>query len=721
MQATTDQLNRRPARLLGGAAVGILLMALMACSGSRPGADLPAAESFSTPMPPSTRRADNRLTPAAPDPRPTQATSTTPDMPGPFTAQPQLAFASDRSGAGDIFIARAGGELINLTRHPDGDWDPAWSPACADPTRTCRIAFTSQRSGDSEIWSVDVQGRNLRNITQHPAWDYWPAWSPDGQALVFVSERDGDPELFMQAIDAPKAIQLTFNEQFDRLPAWSPDGSRIAFAAVRDGVEEIHIINAACDGPAETCNRHERAVTGWPLKGTAPAWSPDGRRIAFVGWDQEDRPGLYIVGPEPENLEMVWEAEAWIGSLSWAADPRPGDGDGWLFFTSWQDGNHEIYAMPAAGGTPTRLTHDPAWDDFPALRPGLAFVPELATVSQPEPGPTRSESTSSVAHQGVFGYGVNMADLGKAYLVRDLGFNWVKSYVNWETVEPEPGVYRWVDPDNIVAAFEGYDVHILMRVHGSPAWARPADSFLSHPPDNPGDFARFMEALAARYQGQVAAYEIWNEPNLNYEWGYLEPDPAGYTALLQAAYRAVKAVDPAAIVISGGLATTGEGSATAMGDLDFLRGMYQAGAKGYFDALGSHPYAFGHDPDYVDDWGLSLSRVVQQRQVMLDNDDAGMPVWITEAGWVLHTSWNLVEHEAIAVDQAQQADYLARAYQKVQADWPWVEAMFLFNLDFSGVPWYPAAEPMRWYAILNPDRTPRPAYTNIKWQMANGE
>jgi hypothetical protein len=215
----------------------------------------------------------------------------------------------------------------------------------------------------------------------------------------------------------------------------------------------------------------------------------------------------------------------------------------------------------------------------------------------------------------------------------------------------------------------------------------------------------------------VAAYEIWNEPNLNYEWGYQQPDPAGYTALLKAAYQAVKAVDPEALVVSGGLATTGDGSATAMGDLAFLQGMYDAGARGAFDALGSHPYAFGHAPDYQDAWGLSLSRVVQQREVMLANGDAETPIWITEAGWIVRSNWNLGEHEVSAVDEAQQADYLVRAYQKTRAEWPWVRALFLFNLDFSSVPWYPAAEPMRWYAILNPDRTPRPAYTNIKWQM----
>ncbi|UCC86365.1 MAG: PD40 domain-containing protein [Anaerolineales bacterium] len=635
----------------------------------------------------------------------------------PSSSASQMAFASDRAGAGDIFVVTPGRELINLTQHPAGDWDPAWSPACAEPTGNCRIAFTSHRSGDSEIWTMGADGRNLQNITQHPAWDYWPAWSPDGRALAFISERDGDPELFIswlegQAINRQAAIQLTFNSEADRLPAWSPDGSRIAFASVRNGSEGIHVINVGCAGSSEGCAGQEYPVISWPVKGTAPAWSPDGRRIAFVGWDQEDRPGIYIVGPEPETIQVLWEGTAWIGSLTWAPDPQSAGGDGWLLFTSWQDGNHEIYALPLAGGAPLRLTQNPAWDDFPAIRPGVAFAPVAGQLSQPAPLPT------GVAEEG-FRYGVNMADLGKAYLVRDLGLGWAKSYVNWETVEPEPGQYRWVDPDNILSAFEGYGVHILMRVHGTPAWARPPGTFLSHPPDETAGFAHFMGALAARYKGRVAAYEIWNEPNLNYEWGYLEPDPAEYTALLKAAYQAVKAVDSDALVISGGLATTGDGSSTAMGDLAFLQGMYDAGAGGYFDALGSHPYAFGHDPDYQDPWGLSLSRVEQQREVMIANGDAQTPVWITEAGWVLHTSWNLVEHEAVAVDEAQQATYMVRAYQKIRAEWPWVQALFLFNLDFSSAPWYPAAEPMRWYSILNPDRTPRPAYTDIKWQMTN--
>jgi WD40 repeat protein len=693
-----------------GIMVAVLASGLAACHSASPETALPVLTFRPTPG-----ATEDEMKPTLSSTDSPQTGDAAIDLMALLAMQRQVAFASDRTGAGDIYVATLGGELTNLTHHPAADWDPAWSPACGQSGGECRIAFTSHRSGDSEIWTMNSEGRDLRNITQDPAWDYWPAWSPDGEWLAFVSERDGDPELFIAPSDGTQgqeAIQLTFNDDSDRLPAWSPDGSRIAFAAVRNGVEEIHVINAYCTNQAQGCGSHERPVTAWPLKGTSPAWSPDGRRIAFIGWNEDDSPGIYVVGPEPESIQKLWEGNAWIGSLSWTPDTTAGEKEGWLFFTSWQDGNHEIYALPASGGTPIRLTYNRAWDDFPSARPGLGVAPQPIELQESSSASTSPQNTN-------FGYGVNIADLGNAYLVRDMGFTWAKSYVNWETVEPEPGQYRWIDPDNIVSALDGYDVHILMRVHGTPAWARPEGTFLSHPPNDADDFARFMRALAARYKGRVGAYEIWNEPNLNYEWGYLEPDPAGYTTLLKAAYQAVKEVDPEALVISGGLATTGEGSPTAMGDLTFLQGMYTAGAQGYFDALGSHPYAFGHDPDYQDPWGLSLSRVVQQRDVMLTNGDTKTPVWITETGWVLNTNWNLVEHEAIAVDEAQQADYLVRAYQKIPQEWPWVGATFLFNLDFSGVPWYPAAEPMRWYAILNPDRTPRPAYTNVKSQMMN--
>jgi polysaccharide biosynthesis protein PslG len=607
---------------------------------------------------------------------------------------PVYAFASARSGNGDIFILDREGQLQNLTPNPQADWDPSWSPDGA------RLAFTSHRSGNSDIWLLDLaegEGAEPRNLTEHLDWDYGATWSNTGQSIAFVSERDGDPEIFVQNLETDTALQLTFNEEMDRLPAWSPDGKLIAFAAIRGGMEQIHLVRP--DGT------DEQVATPPPLQGTAPAWSPDSQRLAFVGWDSENRAGIYLIGPNIEDIEKIYEVQGWLGSLNWSADGQ------WLTFTTWENGNHEIYALPITGGIPIRLTFDQAWDDFLAVNPKTSFTPAS------EGGIAQAAPANKLPPRVDFAAGVNIADLSLAYLISDLGFDWGKGYLNWATVEPEPGQFRWVDPDNIVKAFSDQEAKILMRIHGTPAWARPQGSALSHPPEDMAAFGKFMTAVALRYKGKVAAYEIWNEPNLTYEWGNLSPDPALYTKMLKTAYTAIKAVDPEALVISGGLATTGEGSPTAYGDLAFLEGMYQAGAKGYFDALGSHPYSFGKAPAEVDPWGLSFSRVVEQYEVMSRHGDGATPVWITELGWAVENQWDLGEHEKYAVTEEQQAQYLAEAYLKARQEWPFVQAIFLFNLDFSTVSWYPAAEPMRWFAILNPDRTPRPAYIELRRTM----
>ncbi len=609
------------------------------------------------------------------------------------TPLPIFAFASDRAGAGDIFVLDDSGEVRNLTDHPEADWQPAWSAN----GRT--LAFTSHRTGNSDIWLLDVdsldQDPEPRNLTQHWAWDYNPSWSPSGQSVAFVSERDGDPEIFIQNLAGDTAIQLTFNEGLDHRPAWSPDGKYIAFAAVRNGAEEIYRIRP--DGT------DEQLITTHAIQGTAPTWSPDSQRLAFVGWDENNQAGLYLLGPQLENQQLLYQGHSWLGSLNWSADGQ------WLTFTSWETGNHELFALPASGDAPpVRLTVNEAWDDFLVINPTRDF-------SATGPGGiAQAAAALSPPTETDFAAGVNIADLGLAYLVNDMGFSWAKGYINWATVEPEPGQFRWIDPDNVVKAFGDQQLDIMFRVHGTPAWARPSETLLSHPPSDLTDFANFLTALVTRYKGQVAAYEIWNEPNLYYEWGNLDPDPVAYTEMLKTAYRAIKAVDPEALVISGGLATTGQGSRTAMGDLEFLQQMYDAGARGYFDAFGSHPYAYGLAPNETHPDGLSFDRVVNQHEVMVANGDADTPIWITEVGWVLQTEWDLGEHSSIGVTQAQQAQYLTQAYAIVQTEWPFVEALFLFNLDFSTVPWYPAAEPMRWYAILNPDRTPRPAYTWLR-------
>ena len=231
----------------------------------------------------------------------------------------------------------------------------------------------------------------------------------------------------------------------------------------------------------------------------------------------------------------------------------------------------------------------------------------------------------------------------------------------------------------------------------------------------------------------TAAYEIWNEPNLDYEWGG-RPDAGQYTRLLQAGYRGIKAGDPLAIVVSAGLAPTG-GSAAEVAlarrlygadqvipDLTFLRGMYRNGAQGYFDALGSHPYG-GPDapatPPGASTGPIYFRRAEEQRQVMLSFGDQS-PIWATEFGWVLETDCYLGEHEWMEVAEAQQADYLAAAYEYADENWPWMGPMFLFNLDCGSVYWYAACDPVRWYSITYRENPYDPAHSPLLPRQAFG-
>ncbi len=596
-----------------------------------------------------------------------------------------LLFASDRAGNGDIFVMDGGGRLTNLTRTADGDWNPRWSPDGR------RIAFTSHRAGNADIWLMNADGSQPHNLTDNPAWDYSPAWSPDGRHIAFVSERDGDAEIFVQSSDGSPAEQLTHNHHQDKLPSWSPQGDALVFAAVVDGIERPYRLDLA--------EHTVSPLLATNLNGTNPVFSPSGEKIAFIGWLDTDTINIFLLEPGSGSLQKIYSDTAWLGSLSWSADGA------WLFFTARQRGNHNLMALHLPDGTVYRLTGASAWDDFAALSPlSPPFVPPPAEpLAEPLPVPN-------------FVFGVNLADLANAYLVQDMRFSAIKGYVNWATVETQPGKFRWVDPDNVLKAAEGAGAAILLRVHGTPTWARPPNSIESHPPTDPADFAQFLSALATRYRGRVAAYEIWNEPNLGYEWGNQPPDPAAYTALLQTAYRAIKTADPAALVVSGGLApTAGDDFPAAMSDLDFLAGMYAAGVQGSFDALGSHLYTFGQSPDAVsaNPADITFQRVVHQHEIMLAHGD-GSPIWVTEMGWNIASHWDMGADHRWGVSELQQAEYLTRAYDKIRTEMPWISATFLFNLDFSTAPWYSADNPMRWYAILNPDRTPRPAMVQLK-------
>ncbi|MDP2726425.1 MAG: beta-galactosidase [Dehalococcoidia bacterium] len=327
-----------------------------------------------------------------------------------------------------------------------------------------------------------------------------------------------------------------------------------------------------------------------------------------------------------------------------------------------------------------------------------------------------------------FGYGANVADLKNAPRLREMGFQWMKGFVGWDSLEPKPDEYDWTNLSKAAVTARQNSLGLLLRVDRVPAWARPDNPDLTAPPARPflAAWGDFLEDLARRGRGHVAAYEIWNEPNLSWEWGGQSPDPAYYVEMLRIAYQRIKAGDPGALVVSAGLAPTqGDGERGAMDNLRYLRMMYERGAASYFDVLGSHAYGFASPPDADPHTFASFRSPELEREVMLEFGDGAKAVWATEAGWLLKPgNVGLSEceespalHDTLwqAVDQEVQARYLADAYRYAYVNWPWMGAIFLFNLDFSVAPWYSnPCEPMTFYSLLGPDGKPRAGFEALR-------
>jgi Tol biopolymer transport system component len=154
-----------------------------------------------------------------------------------------------------------------------------------------RIAFNSWANVNGrgiepprtrDIFVINVDGSGLVNLTQNIkvegsdilADDFRPTWSPDGKRIAFTSNRGGNLEIYVMNADGSAPTRLTNNATSDRAPKWSPDGRGIAFETDRDGNWEIYVMSATDgSGPINLTNCLDEDANA--------TWSPDGGMIAF--------------------------------------------------------------------------------------------------------------------------------------------------------------------------------------------------------------------------------------------------------------------------------------------------------------------------------------------------------------------------------------------------------------------------------------------------------
>jgi Tol biopolymer transport system component len=271
-----------------------------------------------------------------------------------------IAFASRRDGNSELYVMNADGSgKRNLTRDRASDDYPTWSPDgrkiaflrgrlqsrtmdvstwhpqpanCSGSPRRCVFRWYSY-----QLYVMNADGSGLRRLTRNTVGTYrlvWSpdgrtiyfgrylvstdgsgarrlpyiplsvVWSPDGRRIAFVGNRSGNrlpgqlgpcckanSDIYVMNADGSGSRRLTHSAAYDVEPAWSPDGRKIAFQSTKriGGNREIYVMNADGSG--------KRNLTRHPARDVRPSWSPDGRRIAFVS-DRDGRLEAHVMNAD---------------------------------------------------------------------------------------------------------------------------------------------------------------------------------------------------------------------------------------------------------------------------------------------------------------------------------------------------------------------------------------------------------------------------------------
>jgi hypothetical protein len=335
---------------------------------------------------------------------------------------------------------------------------------------------------------------------------------------------------------------------------------------------------------------------------------------------------------------------------------------------------------------------------------GLAF---LAPPGDAKRAPSaHSSATPPLGGVNIVGVGpepLREADLAIAR-ARALHAKVVRTEVPWSALEPggpsqiEPRALAFAD--RLVSDAAAAHIRVIVFVDSTPCWASSAPTALlrkcvpgqsseanAWPPGHPAGYAAFVAYLAQRYGRRLAAIEIWNEPDQANEDYFAGPNKAQrYAAILRAAYPAIKRANRDVPVLGGSL--VGANGA-------FLRALYAAGIKGYYDGLAVHFYS------------LTLASLRSFREVQLANGDT-KPLWLDEFGWSSCWPKHKIQQEQACVTPKVQAANIVNVFRSL-ARTPYVAAEVLYQLQDS------RAED---FGVLNEQGAHKPSFAALSRVLA---
>ena len=237
--------------------------------------------------------------------------------------------------------------VASLASNVDPEQPPVWAPS------SDRIAYVSDADGEPDIYMVALEGGRKTRLTFTPERELVGDWSPDGEWLVFTEH--GNDGLFLRNPNGVNRIELTAGSDSD--PVWSPKGDRIAFLRSEDGARDLYVLRPTkSDNWADDTD--EVAISHDEHDEFSPAWSSDGRRLAFVVRFDDQTEIFSVLVDGSERRQLTRNAEDDLMPV-WAADEDR------IAFVSYAYGNAEILYMNADGAGQMRLTANDAADTHP--------------------------------------------------------------------------------------------------------------------------------------------------------------------------------------------------------------------------------------------------------------------------------------------------------------------------------------------------------------------
>ena len=233
----------------------------------------------------------------------------------------RIFYSSDRSGNQDLWSMPVGGEATRLTSDPTPEWAPALSPNQRE------VGFYSNRTGDREIWIMPAEGGTARQLTHSKGLDAGFGWSPDGREIAFRSERLGSSDVWVMNADGSNPRVLAPSPAADYSPDFSPDGRWLAFGSTRGGTPQIWLVRRDGGEP-------QLLTTGIGL----PTWSRDGAHVFFVRATAGSR-NLWSASVETRQARPLTNLSGRRGTLGVMGTAS----DGKFIYFTWRDDVGDIW------------------------------------------------------------------------------------------------------------------------------------------------------------------------------------------------------------------------------------------------------------------------------------------------------------------------------------------------------------------------------------------